>query len=79
MKQQKEEIQVCNCCGRTLQQEHGICQEDFIRIVKKWGYFSAKDLQKHTVIVCETCYDEWIRGMMIPPHITEDTEPMLAE
>ncbi len=79
MKRQKEERLICNSCGRTLHQENGICREDFVRITKKWGFFSSKDLQKHTLIVCEACYDSWIQGLAVPPQITEDTEPLFAE
>lgn len=79
MNKQKEERLICNCCGRTLRQENGICREDFVRITKKWGFFSAKDLQKHTLIVCEGCYDEWVRRLAVPPQITEDTEPLYTE
>lgn len=79
MKKQNKERLVCNSCGRALCQEKGICREDFVRITKKWGFFSAKDLQKHTLIICEACYDTWIRSLAIPPQITEDTEPLFAE
>ena len=79
MKKQVEERLICNCCGRALRQENGICREDFVRIVKKWGYFSDKDMQKHTVILCEGCYDSWAQSLMVPPTVTEDTEPLFAE
>ena len=79
MKKQREEQLICNSCGRTLHQENGICREDFVRIVKKWGYFSSKDMQKHTVILCENCYDAWTQKLMVPPAVTEDTEPLFAE
>ena len=79
MKQKNQECLICNQCGRELLQEKGVCCEDFVRITKKWGYFSSKDLQKHTLILCETCYDRWVQGMVVPPVVTEDTEPMLAE
>ena len=79
MKKHQENRLVCNGCGRTLRQEHGICREDFVRITKKWGFFSSKDMQKHTLIICEACYDKWIRGLVVQPEITEDTEPLSAE
>ena len=79
MKQKKQECLICNQCGREFLQENGVCREDFVRITKKWGYFSGKDLQKHSLILCEACYDRWVQGMKIPPVVTEDTEPMLAE
>lgn len=74
-----EEKLICNSCGRALHQENGICREDFVRIVKKWGYFSSKDMQKHTVILCEGCYDSWVQSLSIPPAVVEDTEPLIAE
>lgn len=79
MKKLREEHLICNSCGRTLRQENGICREDFVRIVKKWGYFSDKDMQKHTVVLCEDCYDRWTRHLMVPPTVEEDTEPLIAE
>jgi len=79
MKKTPEEKLICNSCGRVLCQEHDICREDFVRIVKKWGYFSSKDMQKHTVILCEKCYDAWTQRLLIPPAVTEDTEPLFAE
>lgn len=79
MKKTREENLICNSCGRILLQENGICHEDFVRIVKKWGYFSNKDMQKHTVILCEECYDTWTKSLMIPPVVAEDTEPLFAE
>ena len=79
MKKQKEEQLICNGCGRALRQEKGICREDFVRIVKKWGYFSNKDMQKHTIVLCEECYDNWTQELMIPPVVTDDTEPLITE
>ncbi len=75
MKKQ-DECLICNSCGRMLWQEGGICREDFVRIEKKWGYFSKKDMEKHEVILCEDCYDRWVRRFAVPPAVTEDTEPL---
>ena len=59
----------CHCCG------NGIGNHDFIRIEKLWGYFSNnKDGQKHRLILCEPCYDAWIRGFKYAPEIEEVTE-----
>lgn len=75
----QDEKLICNGCGRSLRQENGIYREDFVRIQKKWGYFSSKDMEKHTLILCEECYDNLVKGLAIPPEITEDTEPLYTE
>lgn len=58
---------VCNCCGKSIKivTESGIC-EDYLLVTKKWGYFSGKDLSSHSFIICETCYDTWIKTFAIP-------------
>lgn len=64
----------CNGCGRELKRENGIYREDFVRIQKKWGYFSAKDTENHAFTLCEACYDKLTGLLAIPPEITEETE-----
>ena len=64
----------CNCCGKEIKEEQGVRKEDVLEIVKDWGYFSEKDMERHRIIVCETCYDQWISGFCIPPQVTERTE-----
>lgn len=66
----------CNVCGKVLKREQGILREDAFEAVKDWGYFSKKDLQRHSFIVCEECYDKWIRTFAIPPEITERSEAL---
>ncbi len=66
----------CNVCGKVLKREHGILREDAFEAVKDWGYFSKKDLQRHSFTVCEECYDKWIRTFAIPPEITERSEAL---
>ncbi|MEG1458861.1 MAG: hypothetical protein RSB37_07740 [Acetivibrio sp.] len=60
-----EEVQ-CNVCGKKIKKENGIYREDFLLVTKEWGYFSEKDIEKHSFRVCETCYDQWIRNFTIP-------------
>lgn len=79
MTRQQNGILVCNGCGRELKKENGIYREDFVEIRKKWGYFSHKDTEKHTIILCEECYDRLVKGLAVPPEITEDTELLYAE
>lgn len=60
---------ICHCCG------HEIKQEDYLYIEKDWGYFSnEKDGQKHRFILCESCYDEWIKKFKYAPEISDITE-----
>ena len=65
---------ICNACGRKLREENGILQEDALIIRKEWGYFSRKDLELHDFILCEDCYDEWVRGLKIPVSVSEKKE-----
>lgn len=64
----------CNCCGKEIIAEQGIQKEDVLSIVKDWGYFSNKDMQRHRFVICEKCYDEWILSFQIPPSVVERTE-----
>lgn len=62
----KKKIYICNQCGKEIFEENGITKEDFIRIIKRWGYFSHKDGVTHEVCLCEQCYDQWIGGFSVP-------------
>ncbi len=68
------ETKRCNCCGKIIKAEQGIQKEDALEIVKDWGYFSGKDLERHRILICETCYDKWISGFMIPPVVEVQSE-----
>lgn len=61
-----EQPKKCNCCGKPIKvlTDSGI-YEDYLAITKKWGYFSNKDLSKHSFIICEACYDQWIKTFAI--------------
>lgn len=63
----------CNMCGKKIA-ETGLDREDSVTIIKKWGYFSGKDEEQHTICLCEKCYDSWIKSFRIPPHVEEVTE-----
>ena len=67
-------IKKCNCCGKMIKTERGVPKEDMLNIVKDWGYFSNKDMERHEIVLCEACYDVWISGFQIPPKVTERTE-----
>jgi len=66
----------CNCCGKELIEKQGIQREDSLVIVKDWGYFSGKDMERHSLIVCEACYDNWVSGFKIPPKVENRTEAL---
>lgn len=70
------EIKKCNCCGKIIEETQGIPKEDVLEIAKDWGYFSRKDLERHRLVVCESCYDEWISGFKIPPKVENRTEAL---
>ncbi|MBO5354332.1 MAG: hypothetical protein J6A77_13660 [Lachnospiraceae bacterium] len=67
-------VKKCNCCGKIIKTEQGIQKEDTLDIVKDWGYFSARDTERHEIVLCESCYDTWISGFRIPPKVMERTE-----
>lgn len=64
----------CNCCGKVIKEEQGIQKEDTLDIVKDWGYFSGKDTERHSLVICESCYDKWISGFCILPSVADQTE-----
>ncbi len=65
----EQRLNVCHCCG------HDLGQSEYICIEKIWGYFSNnKDGEKHTIRLCESCYDTWIRQFKYSPEIEEVTE-----
>ena len=70
------EIMKCNCCGKELIEKQGIQREDSLVIVKDWGYFSGKDMERHHLVICEACYDNWVSGFKIPPKVEERTEAL---
>ena len=68
------ESKKCNGCGKKIRTEHGIQKEDVLEITKDWGYFSGRDMERHKIVICESCYDKWISGFQIPPETSERTE-----
>lgn len=70
------DIRKCNCCGKEIKKEKGLQKEDVLAVVKDWGYFSGKDMERHSFVICETCYDTWVSGFKIPPEVAERTEAL---
>ena len=61
----------CHKCGKKMQMTNGIVTEGIIRLQGKWGYFSNKDLQMHTMDLCEECYDSIATLFKYPVDFTE--------
>ena len=68
------ELVTCNRCGKALKVEKGFFREGALEVEKNWGYFSRKDGQTHKFDLCEDCYDELLRGFLVPPAVEERTE-----
>lgn len=64
----------CNVCGRKLKVENGILLEDAFEARKQWGYFSKKDTEVHSFVICESCYDAMIEKFAIPPKVSDALE-----
>lgn len=74
MKRRDHEI-YCNCCGKEIVTDDYKERDEYLDIIKEWGYFSHnKDGQIHHFHLCEFCYDRWIKEFQIPVTITEQTE-----
>ena len=56
----------CNKCGKELKRNENVLLEDALFVDKSWGYFSEKDLERHMFVLCEHCYDTFIRSFSIP-------------
>lgn len=65
---------VCNRCGRKIKLAYGAAAEGVCAVRVDWGYFSAKDGERHAFDLCEDCYDEMVRGFAIPVEVEERTE-----
>ena len=64
----------CNKCGKIIYVNQDIPQEDTFHAEKTWGYFSQKDGIRQTWDLCEDCYENFVRGFVIPPEELELTE-----
>ncbi len=69
-----EQKLICNGCGRSLEVNNGILREDVFEGKKQWGYFSERDGEIHSFLLCESCYDKMIQGFLVAPLVKEATE-----
>ncbi len=70
---------ICNCCGRELRVEQGILKEGACHLKTGWGYFSGKDMERHSFDLCEACYDKIVSGFALPVEKEEETELFQVE
>lgn len=64
----------CNKCGKLLVEMNSVIREDYLHVVKEWGYFSQKDGTIQEFVLCEICTDRLINEMVIPVTTREKTE-----
>lgn len=64
----------CNKCRRELNDNMGAGREDYLHVIKDWGYFSERDLETHEFILCEKCYNEIINSFLIPVKVKDRNE-----
>jgi hypothetical protein len=69
-----EQKLICNGCGRSLKVEQGILREDVFEGKKQWGYFSKRDGEIHSFLLCQECYEKVIKNFAVAPEVTEVTE-----
>ena len=73
----KKKLEIrCNCCGRQLKTENGMLLEDAFEGSKEWGYFSRKDLEVHSFVLCEECCDRISDSFAIPVEVSKKREVM---
>lgn len=65
---------VCSMCGNMIRVLDGGQTEDYLKIEKKWGYFSERDGITHSFCICEKCYNNWIASFQLPVSEQETTE-----
>lgn len=65
---------ICNGCGRLFNVQNGILREDAFEGKKQWGYFSKRDGELHSFLLCEDCYDNMVQKFAVAPIVTEATE-----
>lgn len=61
----------CNKCGKLIYSDELKQKDDYIKVIKEWGYFSNKDMETHSFELCEECYDNLIKTFKFQPTITK--------
>ncbi len=64
---------ICNCCGKEMER-CGSRYEDYLHIVKNWGYLSEKDGTAEEMDICPKCLERWTQTFAIAPGTYPVTE-----
>lgn len=72
--ERKPETVICNQCGRKITPRGEAAREEVCEVRQRWGYFSDKDGETHSFVLCETCYDKLVKGFQVPVKIEAETE-----
>lgn len=72
----KDKKMVCNKCKKTINTGFDSNREDYLHVVKDWGYFSKRDMQTHEFVICEECYEELLNWFELPVIVTRRNEAM---
>jgi len=69
----EQERKVCNCCGKELRVTDGH-YEDYLHIVKNWGYLSDRDGTTEEMNICPECFRAWTNNFAVAPDHYPTTE-----
>lgn len=64
---------ICNCCGKEMKRIDGQ-YEDYVHLIKRWGYFSKQDGTAEVMDICPTCFEAWTEHFVHEPEHREVTE-----
>lgn len=60
---------ICNQCGKEIPMVNRRLAKGVCSIRQTWGYGADKDGETHSIELCESCYDKWVKGFQVPPTI----------
>lgn len=58
----------CNMCGEIIKKGKEN-YDDYLHIVKDFGYFSMHDGESHNFDICEYCYGQIVKQCKIKPTV----------
>lgn len=62
---------ICDCCDKSCDTDPNFPGQSFeyAELTARWGFYSNKDEQQHSSIICEACYDRMLEVLNIKPKI----------
>lgn len=76
IKNKKSHALKCNMCAMKIESQKNILINGAFVVNYQWNYFSNKDGEIHSFVLCEDCYDKLINNFKIPVDIEKTTELM---